>query len=410
MLQIAGADLSNCTVYAAAYNSAGVEAKAQATGVNLALNTRHTFAMSRNGNFLRLFINGASVAYADVPGFVMGDASRPLMIGRFNDGTYVYPIDGYIDEVRITNGVGRYVDSYTPQTGPFQGGDVVAIEAYASAPPVLGHAAGVAAIPIEAICTSPTPLGVPSSTSSVQVSGSLLAVSPLGSPSVLSAFSFATSSATSPLASAVVRAVMGGRAIGSAPSVLGSASAAANHDFTVALGDVTARYLMDLVTPGGLVRVPISSWQGTLQTGAKCYVQAVIPASTQYADAINAASEFVISRAAVLPSGLTVEQEMARAPVSAQFDRGSMRETCTISGYADGFAESTNPPAEYDRTLANIRSMSSGAGGMRARCAVDWLLRPGQRAFANGVPMIADYINYYAPTGGDSYMDVGERA
>jgi hypothetical protein len=108
---------------------------------------------------------------------------------------------------------------------------------------------------------------------------------------------------------------------------------------------------------------------------------------------------------------MQVAQEMARSPVgSAQFDRGAMRETCTISGYADGFAESTNPPAEYDRTLSRIRSMSSGAGGMRVRCAVDWLLRPGQRAFAEGVPMIADYINYYAPTGGDSYMDVGERA
>lgn len=193
-------------------------------------------------------------------------------------------------------------------------------------------------------------------------------------------------------------------------SVLGAAACLAAHDFTGMVGDAAAIYLMDLVTPGGLVRAPISSWQATLQTGGKCYVQAVVPASTQYADAINAASEFVISRAAALPSGMQVEQEMARAPVSAQFDRGSMRETCAISGYADAFAASENPSSEYDRTLSRIRSMSSGAGGMRVRCAVDWLLRPGQRAYANGVPMIADYINYYAPTGGDSYMDVGERA
>lgn len=119
MIHIAGADLSNCTVYAAAYNIFGVESKAQATGVNLALNTRHQFAMSRNGNFLRLFINGASVATTAVPGFAMGTARRPLMIGRFNDSTYSYFMDGDIDEVRITNGVGRYVDSYTPQTDPF---------------------------------------------------------------------------------------------------------------------------------------------------------------------------------------------------------------------------------------------------------------------------------------------------
>ena len=88
-----------------------------------------------------------------------------------------------------------------------------------------------------------------------------------------------------------------------------------------------------------------------------------MPASSQYADAINAALEFVISRAAVLPSGMMIEQEMARAPVSAQFDRGPMRETCTISGYADAFADSDDPPAEYDRTLASIRSMSSVPSG-----------------------------------------------
>ncbi len=432
MLQISGPNLSNCNVYAAAYNSAGVESKAQATGVNLALNTRHTFAMSRNGNFLRLFINGASVATASVPGFVMGAASRPLMIGRFNDSTYSYFMDGDIDEVRITNGVGRYVDSYTPQSVPFQGADAAGVDSFASAPSTLGSAAAIAALAVSSICSSPTPLAVPAATaqaatvasmaagsplgailakSAVQVSCSAPAASPLGSPAALSASASSRASVESPLTPAIVRAVMGGRALASVPSMLSSASALVNHDFTVALGDVTTRYLLDLVTPGGLVRAPISSWQGTLQTGAKCYMQAVIPASTLYADAINAATEFVISRAAALPSGLQIEQEMARSPVgSAQFDRGAMRETCTISGYADGFTESTNPPAEYDRTLSRIRSMSSGAGGMRVRCAVDWLLRPGQRAFADGVPMIADYINYYAPTGGDSYMDVGERA
>lgn len=119
MIFIAGSNLSNCTVYCAAYSSSGVEAKAQATGVNLALNTRHTFAMTRVGNYLYLFINGALMAYADVPGFVMGAIDQPLMIGRFNDSTYSYFMDGDIDEVRITKGVGRYSASYSPESDPF---------------------------------------------------------------------------------------------------------------------------------------------------------------------------------------------------------------------------------------------------------------------------------------------------
>lgn len=275
---------------------------------------------------------------------------------------------------------------------------------------ILGVPSVVSLGSVVARSNAPSMISGSSGVAAVVGMATISSVGPLGAASASSASTAAFAASGRILSDPVIRALMGGRAHASAPTMLADAGATVNHDFTVALGDVTARYLMDLVTPSGLVRAPISSWQATLQTGGKCYVQAVVPASTQYADAINAASEFVISRAAVLPSGMQVEQEMARAPVSAQFDRGSMRETCTISGYSDGFAESENPSPEYDRTLVSIRSVSSGAGGMRVRCAVDWLLRPGQRAYANGVPMIADYINYYAPTGGDSYMDVGERA
>ena len=44
------------------------------------------------------------------------------------------------------------------------------------------------------------------------------------------------------------------------------------HDFTATLGDVVTHYVMDLDTPGGAVRVPISSWQATLQTDRKSVV------------------------------------------------------------------------------------------------------------------------------------------
>lgn len=369
------------------------------------------FALSRVGGQSRLFVRGVQVGetVADSSNYGVG-VDRPIIGANGFDiglGRYL----GFIDEMRITKGNGRYSSNFTPPTGPFPASSAGNYEAIAAAASPLGNQSAVAAALVASIAAAASPLGSQYAMGAAQVSCVVAAASPLGLSYALAALASSRSSVESPLTPAIVRAVMGGRALAAVPSMLSSASALVNHDFTVALGDVTARYLLDLVTPGGLVRAPISSWQGTLQTGAKCYVQAVVPASTLYADAINAASEFVISRAAVLPSGMAVEQEMARSPVgSAQFDRGAMRETCTISGYADGFAESTNPPAEYDRTLANIRSMSSGSGGMRVRCAVDWLLRPGQRAFANGVPMIADYINYYAPTGGDSYMDVGERA
>lgn len=193
----------------------------------------------------------------------------------------------------------------------------------------------------------------------------------------------------------------------SAPSPLSTLALLAVHDFTGVLGDAVTRYVMDLITPGGTVRVPISSWQATLQTGSSNYVQCVVPAVSAWADSVNAATEFVISRTATV-GGTVIEYEMARAPVqTAQFDRGPAKYTCTLSGYSTAFAEDLDPPTTYDRDLVGIRSVSSGSTNMRVRCAVDWLLRPGHRAYADGVAMVVSYINYYAPSGNDSYMDVG---
>lgn len=185
--------------------------------------------------------------------------------------------------------------------------------------------------------------------------------------------------------------------------------AALVSDFTAGLGDVVTRYVMDLVTPDGPVRVPISSWQATLQTGRSNYVQCVVPACFEWVEAIGAASDFVISRTATLPDDTVIEYEMARAPIGeARFDRGPQRYTCTLSGYSTGFAVDDEPDAATDRILRGVRSVSSGAGGRRVRCAVDWLLRPGQRAVVDGSPFTAAFINYYV-NNGDAYMDAGER-
>jgi hypothetical protein len=194
-----------------------------------------------------------------------------------------------------------------------------------------------------------------------------------------------------------------------AASPLGTPYALAYHDFTGQLGDAVTRYVMDLTTPGGLVRVPISSWQATLQTGAKNYVQGVVPAVADWIDAINDATEFVITRAADT-SVWRIEYEMARAPLEQiSIARGPTNYTATLSGYSTAFAENEEPDAAYDRTLTGIRSTTTGTAATRVRCAIDWLLRPGQRAYYDeGASFVVSYINYYVPATGDAYMDVGE--
>lgn len=200
-------------------------------------------------------------------------------------------------------------------------------------------------------------------------------------------------------------------AIASAPSPLGAPALLAYSDFTSQLDPAASTfYLMDLVTPGGLVRVPISSWQATLQTDVQSYVQCVVPAATDWVPDIEAATEFVITRRGMLLDGSTIEYEMARAPTQTiSLDGGPFNYTATISGYTPAIAAVEDPPAAFDRPLSGVRLVSRNSGNVRVRCNIDWMLRPGQRAFLDEEAIVVRFVNYYCP-GRDQYMDVGDRA
>lgn len=178
----------------------------------------------------------------------------------------------------------------------------------------------------------------------------------------------------------------------------------------------SVRYVMDLVVDGELVRVPISSWQATLQTDSSCYVQCVVPACGEWLDTINAADEFVVSRVSMLyPAydGATVEGPLARAPVQTlQVSQGGTNYSAVLSGYVDALPENDDPDAIYDRELVGVRSIQTYGETISIRCDIDWLLRPGQRATYGVVDFVVSYINYYV-TGNtktiDAYMDVGHR-
>lgn len=362
-------------------------------------------AVTRESGVVKFWIDGnASGSVSDTANY---SATGALNIGKSHAGAW---FQGWIDDFRITKGVARYTGNFTPQTEPFPT-PAPTIELIASASTPLGAASAYAQSVIVsqvqantplgsalafafsgqiAFAKSDTPLGSVSALSVVVSACRIASGSPLGVPATLASYSIAS------IAARV-----------SAASPLGIAQSLAWHDFTAQLGDVVTRYVMDLITPTGTVRVPISSWQATLQTGASNYVQCVVPACTPWNDAINAATVFVVYRAAQLPDGSSIEYEMARAPSEqARFDRGPGRETCTLSGYSPAFAASENPPTTFDRELSGIRSISSGSS-YRVRSAVDWLLRPGHRALAGGAPFVVKFINYYVMNEFDAYMDAG---
>jgi len=372
------------------------------SGIQLSLNTWHHIALTGDGSVLRCFRDGV-LSYTTYTYSGVATGSTPLYIGRGGEGSLV----GNIDDLRITKGIARYTANFTPPAAAFPNGvPQPPVIAYASAVSPLGSPKVTSGFGWLAKISANGPLSQPYAIAQIVAAARAASVGPLGQPSVLvqqTPQAQALASSMLGVPSVLTRITVYGMAY--TPGPLSPPQAKAWHDFTGQIGDTVTRYLMDLITPSGTVRVPISSWQATLRTGASSYVQCVIPAAQQWGVAINAATSFRIYRRAVTASGQVIEYMMAEAPADTpQFDRGPTNHTCTLSGYAPGFAAQDVSPGA-DRTLTGIRSISSGAS-YRVRCAVDWLLRPGQRGVVDGVPFVVAWINYYVNTT-DAYMEAG---
>lgn len=76
----------------------------------------HTAALDYDGAMLRLFLDGVLITQAAMGTRAQLNPSR-FMIGAQDDSTNPYPIQGVIDEVRVSS-ISRYTTSYTPATVP----------------------------------------------------------------------------------------------------------------------------------------------------------------------------------------------------------------------------------------------------------------------------------------------------
>jgi hypothetical protein len=92
----------------------------QITGTtSLAANTWYHIAVARSGTSTKLFINGTQEGstYTDSNNYING-TSRPI-IGAGGNILGNLPINGYLDDLRITNGVARYTTNFTAPTKEF---------------------------------------------------------------------------------------------------------------------------------------------------------------------------------------------------------------------------------------------------------------------------------------------------
>jgi hypothetical protein len=177
-------------------------------------------------------------------------------------------------------------------------------------------------------------------------------------------------------------------------------------DFAAVIGSVTNYYVMD-VTGTPTLRIPISSWQCTLNATAQSYLQASLPAAADYALELltrrEAGESFQIRRGGRLPSGPVFEYLMATALMQqVRIDRGPERYTITLIGYSDPVT-AANPTT---RALDNIQLVSLNGTSIRLRGEINWQMQPGDTVTGAGQSFTARYITYYVGDFG-AYMDVG---
>lgn len=323
--------------------------------------TWYHVALVWNGASFKCYLDGAEL-YSGTAGAI--DTSAALIVGNFSPIDANRYLQGYVDDIRVAKGEVIYSAPFTP--------------------PIVAHPSSWLAY-----VAGTGPLQQPSALGAPMVPGYVAATGPLGAAEIV---------ARQPVAAHV-----------SADGPLGSALVLGLHDFSVFVEGLATFYVMDMDTPGGTVRAPISSWQATLQTGSANYLQCVIPACAPYLDDINEATSFTVSRRAVLANGTVLEYAMASAPVdNTSISRGTSNYTAVLDGYGAALTADADPSTALDRTLRDVRTVFNQASGVRVRCGVDWLLRPAQRAYLGDTPFIVSYINYYV-SDGDQYMDVGER-
>jgi len=83
--------------------------------INISTGTWYHVAASYSGNTAWVFFNGQQSSGASYSGSAF-PSGFPLVIGRYIDNSNTYYFNGYMDDVRITNGLARYVQPFTPPT------------------------------------------------------------------------------------------------------------------------------------------------------------------------------------------------------------------------------------------------------------------------------------------------------
>jgi hypothetical protein len=115
-----GLDIQNSTTIVMGYNS--TPGGFSRTVPTISTGTWYHFAISRTSGTIRIFWNGTQVG-ATVTSATTNNSSTNWVIGRNAENAAQYYLNGYVDEFRITIGLGRYTSDFTPSAAAFSNAD-----------------------------------------------------------------------------------------------------------------------------------------------------------------------------------------------------------------------------------------------------------------------------------------------
>lgn len=95
--------------------------------ITLAVETWYHFTVVRDGNTLRFFVEGVAKGTGDLTGVTIHNSTAKLNIGTQGDGSSDF-VNGWIDEVRISKGVARWTEDFTPITEAYAGTEYIYID------------------------------------------------------------------------------------------------------------------------------------------------------------------------------------------------------------------------------------------------------------------------------------------
>jgi hypothetical protein len=80
-------------------------------------NQWHHVAVVRHGNAWNLYVDGISVANVTTSSISVTSNATAVSIGANNDGSF--PLNGQIDELRVSKGIARWTENFTPPDMPY---------------------------------------------------------------------------------------------------------------------------------------------------------------------------------------------------------------------------------------------------------------------------------------------------